>query len=186
MAINNTGSRRLLVTLTALFAALCGLYLLIGGGWLVAIGGSWYYPIAGLVMLGVAWMLWRSKRAALWLYAALLLGTMIWGVWEVGFDFWALTPRSDILVFFGIWLILPFVWRRLVIPASGAVAALVVALLISGGILAWAGFNDPQEISGTLMRRCHTCRSHLPRCRSGLACLWSQSGRSTLFTSETN
>ncbi|MGQ7185533.1 hypothetical protein ACUODJ_17295, partial [Escherichia sp. HC-CC] len=25
MAINNTGSRRLLVTLTALFAALCGL-----------------------------------------------------------------------------------------------------------------------------------------------------------------
>jgi glucose dehydrogenase len=30
---------------------------------------------------------------------------MIWGVWEVGFDFWALTPRSDILVFFGIWLI---------------------------------------------------------------------------------
>ena len=86
MAINNTGSRRLIVTLTALFAALCGLYLLIGGGWLVAIGGSWYYPIAGLVMLGVAWMLWRSKRAALWLYAALLLGTMIWGVWEVGFD----------------------------------------------------------------------------------------------------
>ncbi len=150
MAINNTGSRRLLVTLTALFAALCGLYLLIGGGWLVAIGGSWYYPIAGLVMLSVAWMLWRSKRAALWLYAALLLGTMIWGVWEVGFDFWALTPRSDILVFFGIWLILPFVWRRLVIPASGAVAALVVALLISGGILTWAGFNDPQEISGTL------------------------------------
>lgn len=64
-------------------------------------------------MLGVARMLWRSKRAALWLYAALLLGTMIWGVWEVGFDFWALTPRSDILVFFGIWLILPFVWRRL-------------------------------------------------------------------------
>ena len=58
-------------------------------------------------MLSVAWMLWRSKRAALWLYAALLLGTMIWGVWEVGFDFWALTPRSDILVFFGIWLILP-------------------------------------------------------------------------------
>ncbi|EEX8936806.1 quinoprotein glucose dehydrogenase [Escherichia coli] len=150
MAINNTGSRRLLVTLTALFAALCGLYLLIGGGWLVAIGGSWYYPISGLVMLGVAWMLWRSKRAALWLYAALLLGTMIWGVWEVGFDFWALTPRSDILVFFGIWLILPFVWRRLVIPASGAVAALVVALLISGGILTWAGFNDPQEINGTL------------------------------------
>ncbi|EBV3509848.1 hypothetical protein DOG96_19030, partial [Salmonella enterica subsp. enterica serovar Typhimurium] len=150
MAENNARSPRLLVTLTALFAALCGLYLLIGGVWLVAIGGSWYYPIAGLVMLVVAGLLWRSKRAALWLYAALLLATMIWGVWEVGFDFWALTPRSDILVFFGIWLILPFVWHRLVVPSSGAVAALVVALLISGGILTWAGFNDPQEINGTL------------------------------------
>lgn len=95
MAENNARSPRLLVTLTALFAALCGLYLLIGGVWLVAIGGSWYYPIAGLVMLVVAGLLWRSKRAALWLYAALLLATMIWGVWEVGFDFWALTPRSD-------------------------------------------------------------------------------------------
>jgi glucose dehydrogenase len=70
-------------------------------------------------MLGVTVMLFRGKRSALWLYAALLLATMIWGVWEVGFDFWALTPRSDILVFFGIWLILPFVapadslrWRR--------------------------------------------------------------------------
>ncbi len=73
-----------------------------------------------------------------------------WGVWEVGFDFWALTPRSDILVFFGIWLILPFVWRRLIVPSSGAVAGLVVALLISGGILTLAGFNDPQEINGTL------------------------------------
>jgi quinoprotein glucose dehydrogenase len=80
------------------------------------LGGSWYYPIAGLVMLGVTVMLLRGKRAALWLYAALLLATMIWGVWEVGFDFWALTPRSDILVFFGIWLILPFVWRRLPFP----------------------------------------------------------------------
>ena len=150
MANNNAKAPRLLVTLTALFAALCGLYLLIGGGWLVAIGGSWYYPIAGIVMLGVAGLLWRSKRSALWLYAALLLATMIWGVWEVGFDFWALTPRSDILVFFGIWLILPFVWHRLSVPSSGAVSALVVALLISGGILTWAGFNDPQEINGTL------------------------------------
>lgn len=86
-------------------------------------------------MLAVTVMLLRGKRAALWLYAALLLATMIWGVWEVGFDFWALTPRSDILVFFGIWLILPFVWRRLPIPSAGAVAGLVVALLISGGIL---------------------------------------------------
>jgi Glucose dehydrogenase len=102
MAETNPQRPGLLVKLTALFAAFCGLYLLIGGVWLVSLGGSWYYPIAGLVMLAVTAMLWRGKRSALWLYALVLLATMIWGVWEVGFDFWALTPRSDILVFFGI------------------------------------------------------------------------------------
>ena len=40
MAETNSKQPRLLVTLTALFAAFCGLYLLIGGVWLVAIGGS--------------------------------------------------------------------------------------------------------------------------------------------------
>lgn len=51
MAETNSKQPRLLVTLTALFAAFCGLYLLIGGVWLVAIGGSWYYPIVP----GYAW-----------------------------------------------------------------------------------------------------------------------------------
>ncbi|WP_313083208.1 glucose/quinate/shikimate family membrane-bound PQQ-dependent dehydrogenase [Atlantibacter sp.] len=140
----------LIVVLTALFAVLCGLYLLIGGVWLVTLGGSWYYPIAGLVMLGVAWLLWRGKQSALWLYAALLLATMLWSIWEVGFDFWALTPRCDILVFFGIWLILPFVWRKLPVISRPALPSMMVTLIITAGILGWAIFNDPQEINGTL------------------------------------
>ena len=57
MAKTKTKQPRLLVTLTAAFAAFCALYLLIGGVWLVAIGGSWYYPIAGLVMVGVTVLL---------------------------------------------------------------------------------------------------------------------------------
>lgn len=106
---------------------------------------------------------------------------MIWGVWEVGFDFWALTPRSDILVFFGIWLILPFVWHRLSVPSSGAVSALVVALLISGGILTWAGFNDPQEINGTLSADAVPGRTDLSGCGPGLACLCrNRKGSATL------
>ena len=80
MAETKTQRSRLLVTLTAAFAAFCALYLLAGGIWLVALGGSWYYPIAGLVMIGVTVLLLRGKRSALWLYAALLLATMIWGV----------------------------------------------------------------------------------------------------------
>lgn len=146
---NNSGSR-VIATLTVLFAVLTGLYLLIGGIWLVAIGGSWYYPIAGVVMLITAWLLWQRKALALWLYAALLLCTVAWGVWEVGFDFWALTPRLDVLFFFGVWLLLPFVYRHLILPSAGAAPALGAVLAITVVALAWAVFNDPQEINGTL------------------------------------
>ncbi|WP_271121881.1 glucose/quinate/shikimate family membrane-bound PQQ-dependent dehydrogenase [Dryocola boscaweniae] len=147
--INNSGSR-VLAILSALFAVLTGLYLLIGGIWLAAIGGSWYYPIAGVVMLVTAWLLWQRKALALWIYAALLLCTLAWSVWEVGFDFWALTPRLDVLFFFGVWLLLPFVYRQFILPAAGAAPALGAVLAVTVVALIWAVFNDPQEINGTL------------------------------------
>ncbi|WP_435955198.1 glucose/quinate/shikimate family membrane-bound PQQ-dependent dehydrogenase [Dryocola sp. BD626] len=146
---NNSGSRAI-AALTALFAVLTGLYLLIGGIWLVAIGGSWYYPIAGVVMLITAWLLWQRKALALWLYAAFLLCTLAWSVWEVGFDFWALTPRLDVVFFFGVWLLLPFVYRQFILPSAGAKPALGAVLAVTVVALVWAVFNDPQEINGTL------------------------------------
>src|ERR1700733_8779941 len=84
--------------LSVLFAALAGLYLLIGGIWLTAIGGAPYYVISCVVMLVTAALLYRRRAIALGLYALLLLCTIVWGVWEAGFDFWALTPRLDVLV----------------------------------------------------------------------------------------
>ncbi len=147
---SNESNSSLLVTLTVIFAALTGLYLFAGGIWLIAIGGSWYYLIAGILMLAVTVLLKKRKAAALLLYAVLLLGTMIWGLAEVGSDFWALTPRCDVLVFFGIWLMLPVIWRKLTAPSKLAYPALGSALVISGIILAYAVFNDPQEINGEL------------------------------------
>lgn len=47
----------------------------------------------------------------MWVYAALMLGTIIWSVWEVGTDFWALAPRLDILGILGLWLLVPAVTR---------------------------------------------------------------------------
>ncbi len=97
--------------LSVLFAVLAGLYLLIGGIWLVTIGGSPYYIVAGVVLLAVAWLIHRGNGLALSLYSLLLIGTLIWAVFEAGFDFWALAPRTDILVLFGVWLLSPFVFR---------------------------------------------------------------------------
>lgn len=134
--------------LSVLFAVLSGLYLLIGGVWLVAIGGSPYYIVAAIILLVVAWLIYRGTGLALLLYALLLIGTVIWAVFEAGFDFWALAPRIDILVLFGIWLLLPFVYRRLDASARRGAAALAVCLVLTGIALAYAAFNDPQELNG--------------------------------------
>jgi len=140
---------RNLVILTAVFAALSGLYLLIGGIWLAKLGGSVYYIIAGVVELAVAWLLFRRRSSALLLYAVFLLATLVWSLWEVGTDFWALTPRLDVTFFLGLWMVLPFIYRGL---STGRFArgALGVVLLVTVIALGWSVFNDPQEINGSL------------------------------------
>lgn len=148
--MNKESPSRTIVITTALFAALCGLYLLAWGIWLASLGGSLYYIITGVLMLAVAWLLVRRSGAALWLYALVLIGSMIWAVWEVGFDFWALTPRCDVLVFLGIWLLLPFVYRGIIRRLPQARAALAVSLLLSGVVLLVKIAQDPQDISGNL------------------------------------
>jgi quinoprotein glucose dehydrogenase len=146
-----TASRplRIVNALSVAFCALTAIYLLIGGGWLLAIGGSPYYIATGIVLIVIAWLIWRCHPAAFWLYAVVLIGTAGWGLWESGPDFWALVPRCDVLVVFGIWLLL-LVSPSLVPPRGAAVGALLGALVIWGGVLIYAAMNDPQTINGTL------------------------------------
>ncbi|MCC5691549.1 membrane-bound PQQ-dependent dehydrogenase, glucose/quinate/shikimate family, partial [Klebsiella pneumoniae] len=109
--MNQSASKSGLRTLTVMILALIALFLLIGGVWLAAIGGSFYYVIAGVLLLIVAVQLYKRASGPLWVYAALMLGSVIWGVWEVGTDFWALAPRLDVLGVLGLWLLVPAVTR---------------------------------------------------------------------------
>lgn len=135
--------------ISVLFTLLTAIYLLAGGAWLISLGGSPYYVVTGVLLLIFAWLLWRANSAAFVLYAIVLIGTAIWGLWESGPDFWALAPRSGVLVVFGIWLLVLMSWH-LERPRQLGVVSLVVGLLVWGGVLAYAHFNDPQQINGTL------------------------------------
>ncbi|WP_277352301.1 glucose/quinate/shikimate family membrane-bound PQQ-dependent dehydrogenase [Paraburkholderia aromaticivorans] len=146
---SQSNSRGVIGVITLLFTVLTALYLLIGGAWLLSVGGSAYYLITGIVLLGVAWLLWRRSPAALVLYALVLIGTAIWALLESGPDFWALAPRSGVLVIFGVWLLLLVSWR-LVGERKLGVVSLVVALVAWAGVLVYASFNDPQQVNGTL------------------------------------
>src|SRR3954462_10540594 len=82
------------VALTGLVFLTIGVALGVGGIWLAWLGGSWYYVIAAFSFLLTAALLYRRKAAALWVYAALVVGTLGWAIWEIGFDWWQLAPRG--------------------------------------------------------------------------------------------
>ena len=71
-------SRHPAVTITGVVYVLAGLALAGGGAWLVALGGSPFYVIAGLGILITGALLITGQRSALWVYAAVLIGTLVW------------------------------------------------------------------------------------------------------------
>ena len=142
-----------------LFAAVLGVMALIyvgAGAYLATLGGSLYYVIAGLIFLVAAVLLGKGKRQGAWLFALGLAMTVIWAIWEVGFDGWALMPRLVIPVAFGIWLLLPWSQHALKgkldfagkVPAgaTGLIAATaVVSVGLGAGLYAINEPNLPKD-----------------------------------------
>ncbi|MBM3605734.1 MAG: glucose/quinate/shikimate family membrane-bound PQQ-dependent dehydrogenase [Alphaproteobacteria bacterium] len=150
-----------MIALTVAMLCLLGLVLIGGGGWLALLGGSWYYLIAGLVLVACGLLIRAGRPLALWLYAALMVGTLAWAVWEVGFDWWQLAPRGGIIVLLGLWLLLPGARRtrrNASAHRSGAEASretlpvlpVAVASLACIAVAAYSMFQDPHDLSGSL------------------------------------
>jgi quinoprotein glucose dehydrogenase len=137
--------RSVILTLTILFS----LYLVISGAWLAAIGGSFYYVLIGIVLFIVALLFKKRSVSAVWLYTAALLGTIVWSLWEVGTDFWALAPRLDILFLLGLALLLPTMTQGMENPRSGK-TALWSTLVLTLVVMVFSIFNDPQELYGEI------------------------------------
>jgi quinoprotein glucose dehydrogenase len=99
--------------ITAALFVFLGLGLLAGGAWLLVLGGSPYYVLAGAMLIATGWLAWRGSGLALGLHALLLLATLLWAIYEVRFDWWQLVPRVAVWFVLGVWLLLPWVSRRL-------------------------------------------------------------------------
>src|SRR5687768_169149 len=81
------------VRILAVGLALIGLVLAIGGGWLLSLGGSFYYLLAGLGLIASGVMLFRLNPLGAWIYVGVFVLTVLWALWEVGLNGWALVPR---------------------------------------------------------------------------------------------
>ncbi|HYC73365.1 PQQ-binding-like beta-propeller repeat protein, partial [Brevundimonas sp.] len=134
------------VRMLAVLLILVGAVLTIGGGWLISLGGSFYYLLAGLGLIASGVLLWRLNRLGAWIYIGVFLLTVLWALWEVGLNGWALVPR----------IVAPAVLLLLVIAsfpalegrrggrlALGGVAAFVIGALIFGLVVAQA--NRPMR-----------------------------------------
>jgi quinoprotein glucose dehydrogenase len=122
-----------------------------GGLWLVIAGGSYFYVMLGAGLMAGGIMLYRHRGAALSLFAAILLLTLLWSLWEVGLDWWPLSARGNFLfVMCGV-LLLPSVHKSLG-PNSerrrGVLAlSLVMGIVAVVGVASW--FTDQHQVSGS-------------------------------------
>jgi quinoprotein glucose dehydrogenase len=121
-----------------LLMVLLGLLLGAGGVWLATLGGSWYYLLAGIGLVASGLFIMRGRLLGLWLYLLTYLGTLVWALWEAGFDGWAQVPRlvAPTIILILVLLTIPVLrrldhktrgWR-----SEGAVAATLV--LAVGGL----------------------------------------------------
>jgi len=130
-----------------LVEALIALALLIGGIWLAALGGSAYYLLAGAAMLVSGLLLMRGHMIGGWVYIAVFFLTLIWALWEVGTNGWALVPRviAPLVLLVAVLFAMaslstrPNRWK---LAAGGAI--IVVGLFtVSGVMIGWLNRSSP-------------------------------------------
>jgi len=135
-------NRSLILLILGALLLLIGTVLLAGGVWLAVIGGSTYYFLAGLGLVASGVLLMMGRAAGAWLYLVVFALTVIWALWEVGLNVWALIPRVfgpavlAILVLLALPLLKPGRWRW---GASFEAVAGVIALLVVGVLVAPGG-----------------------------------------------
>ena len=165
--------------------ALSGLALAAAGAW--PSFRSWEYAIAGIVLVACAMLIRARHLATPWLFAAFMLGTLAWAVWEVGFDWWQLGPRGGLIILIGLWLLIPSARgavktnhdQQRVVPVRPAPRAMpvAVAFLVWVAVVVYAMFQNLHDLSGQQPRQTVSAD---PASRSELnADEWHQYGRAS-------
>ncbi|KQW54665.1 glucose dehydrogenase [Variovorax sp. Root411] len=164
----------------AAVAALTGLALALGGGWLAALGGSWFYAAAGVGLLIAALLLLRGGGAGLWMYALVVAGTLAWSLWEVGFDWWPMAARGDVFFVLGLLLLTPWVARALAlrnpvgVPVARMALGAVLGLFMVAAVVSWT--REPGRIEGSIAAAAAAAPGAMPAAAAPAKEDWSAYG----------
>ena len=77
----------------AWFMALLGGFFAVAGAVLLAAGGSPYYVLVGIAMVASGALWGRGRESGRTLYLAVWVATLLWTIWESGFDWLQWVPR---------------------------------------------------------------------------------------------
>ncbi|PJJ17646.1 quinoprotein glucose dehydrogenase [Janthinobacterium sp. 67] len=126
--------KRLALTVFGIFLGFSGLALAAGGIELITLGGSWYYLLAGLGLLLAGVLYLRRKPLASSIVAVLVIATLVWAVWEIGFAFWPMVPRLAPFIVIGLVAALLHPWLAGLkhTGQSRGFAALLAVVLVAG------------------------------------------------------
>jgi quinoprotein glucose dehydrogenase len=80
-----------------------GVAMLVGGLMFLPYGRAedWYFPAIGVMLCVDAVLLALASRVGLALYAALLIGALVWTLYDAGLNVWALMPHLLALALWG-------------------------------------------------------------------------------------
>ncbi len=128
---------------------LIGLALGAGGMQLIFVGGTWsYLPLALLLIASGVFAVMR-RMVALPIYGAALVYALVWGLIEVGLDWWALAPRGGLFIVLGLAMLTVVFWTRrdkeAILKATEFVA-LAACVSVGTVIGVTAMFADPHGI----------------------------------------
>ena len=133
---------------------LLGLALAAGGVWLATLGGSWFYILLGVLLLASGALIMARRALGLTVYGITILVTLVWALWEVGFDWWALAPRGSLILVLGILLLLPPLVRAMHRPGERRAAydansmVLAGAVVIAAAVGVYSMFQAPHDLTG--------------------------------------
>lgn len=181
-------------TVIAWALALLGGFFAVAGGVLLGLGGSPYYLVVGLAMIASGALLGRESRWGAWLFLAIWVGTLIWTVWEVGFDWLQWVPRmiAPTVLLVLVWLTRGFrAWGASHRRNAAFAASAVIALVAAGWLirpqptvaqasapvpaLASSGGGDWTDYGGTLAGQRYSPLAQINRANVGdLQLAWTQ------------
>jgi quinate dehydrogenase (quinone) len=145
----STSGRRWLVWIVALGVLVFGVPFALGGAYLVTLGGSWYFLLAGIGLIVSSVLLFRQRLGGAWLFAALMVLTVIWALVDAGLNFWPLVSRLFALGVLSLLvaLVYPSLRKTNGLPAGRGGYALSGALVVAMAAGFWGMFVPHASVS---------------------------------------